>query len=358
MKGSFKIRFMLFPMLSLIMIGWGFHGAALAEQSSGKPPIVIKDMGSFHVGGRVAVISGKPTKEIVFSKGGVPAKFDPNGEYQVEQMYVQYYIPQEMKSKYPFLLWHGGGLSGKCYESTPDGREGWLNFFLRKGYATYLSDAVERGRSGWPHFPDIWESEPVFLPKSDPWTRFRIGPPGSYHPDSAKRKAYEGQQFPIQAYDEFCKQFIPRWLTSDDEIIKAYIEYIDRVGPSILLTHSQSGIFGFKVAMARPNLIKAIVAVEPAVTPPISPDLAKLKEIPILLVYGDYIDIDSRWPKMYSMMQDSMKWLNVQGGRVETIRLPEKGMKGNGHMMMMDKNSDEIALLIHQWLVSKAMVVN
>jgi pimeloyl-ACP methyl ester carboxylesterase len=341
--------------LSFILTGLRTYDSALAQPSSGKSSIVIKEMGSFHVGGRVAVISGKPEKEVVFSKGGVPTKIDPNGEYQVEQMYVQYYIPQDAKSKHPLLLWHGGGLSGKCYETTPDGREGWMNYFLRKGYATYVSDAVERGRSGWPQFPDIWESEPMFLPKSDPWTRFRIGPPKSYHSDPSQRKAYEGQQFPMQAYDEFCKQLVPRWVSSDDAIIKAYIEYLDRVGPSILLTHSQSGIFGFKVAAARPNLVKAIVAVEPAVTPPTGPELAKLKDIPIVLIYGDYIDIDSRWPKMYSTMQDSMKWLNDQGGRVGTIRLPEEGIKGNCHMIMMDKNSDEVALVIHRWLVSKGM---
>ncbi len=109
--------------------------------------------------------------------------------------------------------------------------------------------------------------------------------------------------------------------------------------------------------MARPNLIKAMVVVEPSLTPPINSELPKLKEIPTLLVYGDYIDIDPRWPKMYSMMQESMKsqWSGRLCGDDSS---PEKGIKGNGHMMMMDKNSDEIALLIHQWLVSKAMVAN
>jgi len=107
-------------------------------------------MGSFHVGGREHTISGKPVKEIVFTPGGVPAKVDPNGVYQVEQMYVQYFIPQNPRGALPLLMWHGGGLSGVTYETTPDGREGWLNYFVKKGWAVYNSDAVERGRSGWP----------------------------------------------------------------------------------------------------------------------------------------------------------------------------------------------------------------
>ena len=66
----------------------------------------------------------------------------------------------------PLLLWHGGGLSGVTYETTPDGREGWLNYFLRKGWSVYNSDAVERGRAGWAQYPDIFKGEPVFLTTS------------------------------------------------------------------------------------------------------------------------------------------------------------------------------------------------
>ena len=111
-------------------------------------PIALKEMGSFHVGGREVTISGKPVKEVVFTPGGVPAKVDPNGVYQVEQMYVQYFIPQNQRGALPLLMWHGGGLTGVTYETTPDGREGWLNYFVKKGWAVYNSDAVERGRCG------------------------------------------------------------------------------------------------------------------------------------------------------------------------------------------------------------------
>ena len=138
-------------------------------------------MGSFHVGGREVELSGKPVKDVVFTPGGVPAKIDLNGKYLVESMYVQYFLPAERRGAVPLLMWHGGGLTGVTYETKPDGGEGWLTWFLKKGWDVYNSDAVERGRAGWAMYPDIFTTEPVFLTMANPWERFRIGPgPGSY----------------------------------------------------------------------------------------------------------------------------------------------------------------------------------
>ena len=88
---------------------------------------------------------GKPVREVDI--GGARQKLDPNGTYMVEQMYVQYLLPQTRKGKVPLLMWHGGGFTGVTYESTPDGREGWQSMFVRKGWDVYVSDAVERGRA-------------------------------------------------------------------------------------------------------------------------------------------------------------------------------------------------------------------
>src|ERR1700710_2563205 len=121
---------------------------SVATPASAAEPIALRDMGSFHVGGRLVEISGKPVKEVVFTQGGVPAKIDPNGTYQVEQMYVQYFLPANEKGAYPLLMWHGGGLTGVTWETTPDGREGWLTWFLRRGWSAYVSDAGGRGRVG------------------------------------------------------------------------------------------------------------------------------------------------------------------------------------------------------------------
>lgn len=103
--------------------------------------------GSFHIGGREVELSGKPVKDVVFTPGGVPAKIDLNGKYLVESMYVQYFLPAKRRGAVPLLMWHGGGLTGVTYETKPDGGEGWLTWFLKRGWDVYNSDAVERGRA-------------------------------------------------------------------------------------------------------------------------------------------------------------------------------------------------------------------
>jgi len=318
-------------------------------------PIALKEMGSFHVGGREVVISGKPVKEVVFTPGGVPAKVDPNGVYQVEQMYVQYFIPQDQRGALPLLMWHGGGLTGVSFETTPDGREGWLNFFLKRGWAVYNSDAVERGRSGWAMYPDVFKGEPVFLTKENPFERFRIGAgPGSYSKDPAKMKLLPGSQFPADGYDNFTKQGVPRWTTTDEAIIAAYTELVDKVCPCVVLIHSQSGQFGLKVAQARPDKVKALVLVEPAGVGD-RKQVARLKNVPILAVYGDYIESDSRWPKIRANGVGFLEEVRKAGGRYDVVDLPKIGIRGNSHMMMMDKNSDQIAGVIQDWLQKQGL---
>src|SRR5690242_20799996 len=189
---------------------------ALLAGCAQQAPLALRDVGSFHVGGREVTISGKSVKEVVFTPGGVPAKVDLNGTYLVEAMYVQYFLPANKRGELPLLMWHGAGLTGVTYESTPDGREGWMNLFIRKGWDTYVSDAVERGRSGFAS-SDVWENDaPIFLNYQDPYERFRIGQrAGSWNADPAKRKPMPGTQFPVEAYGNYMKQTVPRWLSTD-----------------------------------------------------------------------------------------------------------------------------------------------
>src|SRR5438270_10115000 len=246
--------------MRIVMLGLMAAVLATPAMAESKEPILLRDMGSFHIGGRHVEVRGQPVKEITFTPGGVPAKVDPNGVYQVEQMYAQYFLVQNRKGKLPLLMWHGGGLSGVTYETKPDGNPGWLNYFLRHGWDIYISDAVERGRAGW---TDKFKGDPVFLPLGDPWERFRVGPVRSWNDDKAKRTTYPGAQFPIEAYAQFMKQGVPRWLTTDDQIVAAYIELVDKVCPCVVMVHSQSGTFGYRVLEARPDKVKALVAVEP-----------------------------------------------------------------------------------------------
>ncbi len=324
-------------------------GPALAQT---REALVLRDMGSFHIGGRLVEITGQPIKEVVFTPGGVPAKMDPNGKYQVEQMYVQYFLPQNRRGRLPILLWHGGGLTGVTYETKPDGSEGWLSYFIRNGWDTYVSDAVERGRSGW---TSTFKGDPVFLPFGDPWERFRIGPPGSWNDDRARRTTYPGSQFPIDAYAQFMKQGVPRWLTTDDQIVAAYIELVDKVCPCVVLVHSQSGAFGYKVLEARPDKVKAMVAVEPTLGGDPT-KVGSIKTTPILVVYGDNAKGHPRWSKIRQSGVDYAGVLKAAGGRIDVLDLPDIGIRGNSHMIMMDRNSDAVANVIQKWLVEQGLV--
>jgi len=107
----------------------------------------LKDFGSFYVGGKQAAISGKPVKEIQFTPGGAPARVDPNGAYQIGQMYVQYFAPLDAKGVVPLLLWHGGGLTGVTYETTPDGLAGCRTSLPTAGRSTIQTrwNAAARG---------------------------------------------------------------------------------------------------------------------------------------------------------------------------------------------------------------------
>jgi pimeloyl-ACP methyl ester carboxylesterase len=163
-----------------------------------------------------------------------------------------------------------------------------------------------------------------------------------------------GSQFPNEGYENFVKQNVPRWTTTDDAIVAAYIAEIDRVGPCIILFHSQAGTFGFKVAQARPDKVKALIAVEPAgVGDPAHVDV--LKNIPTLFIYGDYIDRDSRWPKIRATGVAFAEAMKAAGGSVDVIDLPKAGIHSNSHMMMMDKNNLEVAGLIQNWLEGKGL---
>jgi pimeloyl-ACP methyl ester carboxylesterase len=328
---------------------------ALVTTLAATEDIVLRGMGSFHIGGRLVEISGKPVREVTLGAGGVPARLDPNGLYQVEAMYVQYFLPKNRKGKVPLLMWHGGGLTGVTYETTPDGREGWLNMFIRAGWDVYNSDAVERGRSGFAS-RDVWPSEPNFLTTANPYERFRIGAgAGSFDRDPTKRKPLPGNLFPPEGYDNFVKQIVPRWIDTDNAIIAAYTALIDKVCPCVILFHSQAGAFGFKVAQARPDKVKALIAVEPAVAGD-KEKAATLKDIPIMVMYGDYIEQDSRWPRMRQGGVDFIGAVRAAGGRADVVNLPEVGIKGNSHMLMMDKNNAQLAALINTWLKERGLM--
>ena len=325
-------------------------GSRATAQDTG--PITLERFGSFHVGGRLVDISGQKIREYMPTIGGMVNRIDPNGRYMVGQMYAQFMIPARQRGAAPLLLWHGAYLTGVTYETTPDGRDGWDHFFVRRGWPTYVSDAVERGRSGWAMTPEIFQ-EPVFLTLQNPWERFRIGDgPGSF----ARGTTLPGSQFPSEPgnYQNFMRQVVPRFLNTDDDVKSAYIKLLERVGPSVVVAHSQGGAFAWQVAQMRPDLVRALVLIEPAGTGDTA-QAAKLKDIPQLVVYGDYVDADPRWSVIRTNVRRFAASVREAGGAVDDIDLPAKGIRGNSHMLMMDRNGDQVAQLVQDWLADRGL---
>lgn len=307
--------------------------------------MLLKDLGSFFVGGNNFQIQNKPLYEAAFVKGGPTRTVDPNGDFETGQMYVQYYELAEAKCQYPLLLWHGGGVTGACWEDTPDGRSGWLKLFLQSGYDTYLSDAVERGRAGWSRFPDIYESEPVFRSKQEAWINFRIGE--RYSSEPAERIAIKNTQFPCEKFDVFMKQNVPRWTSNNAAIMAAYEAYIQRVGECVLVVHSQASEFAGNIAQQYPEYVKALVVLEGSAVPSC---YNPLSDVPTLYVWGDNIRAGTLWDKYRSNVYAFFKQQQAADKKVEWLDLTELGIKGNSHFLMLDKNSEVVFKLVEEWL--------
>jgi pimeloyl-ACP methyl ester carboxylesterase len=152
----------------------------------------------------------------------------------------------------------------------------------------------------------------------------------------------------------FMRQIVPRFTTTDELTLEAYLALLDRVGPSVVVAHSQAGLFGWRAAQERPDKVRALVLVEPAaVGDPAK--VAALRNIPVLMVYGDYIAQDSRWPTIRANGVRFAEAVRAAGGSVDVVDLPERGIRGNSHMLMMDRNGDQAAGVIQEWLASKGL---
>lgn len=327
-----------------------FCAAALAAAGcTGTGGYQVREVGSFHAGGAQVSLSGLPEREIRLTPSAPPIKVNPNGDFETGQLYVQYVRLASPRARYPLLMWHGGGLSGVTWETKPDGAPGWQQYFLTQGHDVYVSDAVERGRASWSRYPEIFSSEPFFRPKHEGWEGFRIGP--RYHTDPRQRVAYPGVQFPIQAYDQFAKQVVPRWATNDVATQAAYDALVERVCPCVVMVHSQGAAFAMQAALNAPGKIKGIVAVEPGGAPdPAQFDLSRVKGVPHLFVWGDNLAQSEVWGKLRQAPDRYQAALLARGGVADTLDLPGQGISGNSHMLMMDRNSDQVADLVQAWM--------
>jgi pimeloyl-ACP methyl ester carboxylesterase len=331
--------------------------AALAlAGTAAAQPLEVREIGSLHVGGRVAEVSGLPEQEITFSPGAPPFRINPNGQFQVEQMYAQFVRLQNPRARHPLILVHGGGLTGVTYETTPDGRPGWQMAFLRAGHDVFVTDAVERGRAGWARSPQVFAGEPVFRTMGEGWGLFRIGPADGYNLDPAQRRPYDNTRFPVAAWNTFMMQAVPRWVTTDRQVQAGYDALVQRICPCVLLAHSQGANFVFNAALNAPDKVRAVIAVEPSGTPAQSVDPARLREIPHLFVWGDHLDATPFWQRIRANADAWAGRIREAGGSVDTLDMPAEGVRGNSHMIMMDTNSDDVAARIQAWMERRGLM--
>jgi pimeloyl-ACP methyl ester carboxylesterase len=314
----------------------------------------VRAIESFFVGGRSVALSGLPMQEWRIA-GRAPFTIDPDGDAVTGQMYVQAFRLQAPRQTLPVLLWHGGGLTGACWESTPDGRPGWLTWFLRQGFDVLVSDAMERGRASWSPWPQIYATPPFFRTMREAWETFRIGPPGSWHADPGHRNAHAPMRFPLDAFDAFACQFVPRWAGHDAAIAAAYDALLDRVGPCIVVAHSQGGGFAFQAAQRRPDIVRAVVALEPSDAPDVPPRSGRGAPPPHLIVWGDNVASHPSWQRYRAIVDAHAVRLAAAGAAIRVVDLPALGIRGNSHMLMMDDNSDAIAALAADWLCEQSL---
>ena len=153
-------------------------------------------------------------------------------------------------------------------------------------------------------------------------------------------------------------QSVPRWVTWNDAQTQAgYNALVAKVCPCVIAVHSQGGNFGFNAALAAPDKVKGLIAIEPSGAPnPETANLASVKDIPQLIVWGDFIAQSELSDKAEPSVDQVQQSARDMGGKVDFVSLPDKGNKGNTHMLMMDTNSDQVAELVQKWMADKGLM--
>lgn len=336
-------------------------------------PLIIKEQGSFAVGGKVLQYPGKFDSSKADPTN--PYKlYPPQGQtYRGDHAYVFYQKPVNMK-KYPLVFLHGGGQSGKSWETTPDGREGFQNIFLRKNYSVYLVDQPGRGRAGQSLTP---ENISINYNEQYLFNFFRIG----LYPDYFKNVQFSRDK---EALNQYFRQVTPNTGKFDEGIIsEAMSELFNKIGEGVLVAHSQGSGPAMDTVLKNPN-VKGLIVYEPGGCTLVFPEnveiniskeelpdslyikrvpakeFKRLLDTPMVIYFGDNIPTEKssypileEWRLRLNLVKVWAEIVNSQGGDVQVIHLPEIGIKGNTHFPFSDLNNQEIANLMEKWLEEK-----
>lgn len=356
MKTKFKLKLSL--LLSLIIIS----GYAIAQSNEKKPPMIIQEQGSFAVGGSVITTPGKYTSPTL-----------PEGQtLHGDHAYVFYQKPENPR-QLPLVFVHGIFQFSKTWETTPDGREGFQNIFLRRGFSTYNLTVPRRGHAGHSTVDAVINA----IPDEQLWfNRFRVGVWPEY---------FEGVQFDKkeETLNQYFRQVTPNIGPFDLDVnTDAIAQLFDDLEGAIMVCHSHGGAHTW-LTVPKCDNIKAIVAWEPGgyysfpndEQEPntnfndegeyimVSPEVFdKFTKMPIIIYYGDYIpdapsgnaEVDE-WGVRLKIARLWADAVNKRGGDVTVVHLPEIGIKGNTHFPMSDLNNVEMADLMSKWLNEKGL---
>lgn len=337
---------------------------AQSKPGSASAPLTIQEQGSFAVGGSV-------------TKAPRPADMaKPGAEWNTlhgDHAYVFYQIPVKPRPL-PLVFWHGAGQSSKTWESTPDGREGFQTLFLRRSFPVYLIDQPRRGKAG--RSTVSLALAPV--PDEQMWfNQFRVG---------LWPELFPGVQFSRdpQALEQYFRQMTPNTGPFDVEVVSnATAALFQKIGPGVLVTHSQAGGPGWVTAI-QSRAVRAIVSYEPgsgfvfpkgevpaameSAAGPLTAegvplaDFMQLTNIPIVIFYGDNIPENpsvnpgqDSWRVRLAMAKLWRDAVNRRGGDVTVVHLPELGIRGNTHCPFSDLNNQVIADLLSDFLKKKGL---
>jgi len=329
-------------------------------------PLTLRDQGGRPFGG--TVVGGAAT-----------------GSLRCDHGYVEWQIPQNPR-RVPLLMVHAS--STKTWDTTFDGREGFRTIFLRRGFPVYLTDLPRTGRAGQGCAPTSYTPQ---RNHDQVWfTNWRLGLwlPGDPTPDF-----YPGVQFPqdADALDEFFRIQYPEFNGPENIAVEtaALAVLLSEIGPSVLLTHSSTGIRGWMTVTKSTN-VAGIVSYEPGdvvfpegeVPPPLPradgmmapagraipmQDFLKLTKMPIQIVWGDYIppalDTTNVGPRLsldgrrinVARARLMTEAINRHGGDATNVILPQIGIRGNTHFPMLDLNNARIADLLSEFLKDKGL---
>ncbi len=351
-------------MIALVVLAATVGSASAQDTVKKTEPLIIQEQGSFAVGGTVITNSGTYN-----ATNRSPAGQTLHGDHA----YVFYQVPVNPR-KLPLVLWHGFGQFSKTWETTPDGREGFQNIFLRRRFPVYLLDQPRRGNAGRSTLPATITSKPD---EQDWFGTFRLG---------IWPEFFKGVQFPrdAESLNQYFRQATPDTGPLDPALnSEAVTALFKKIGPGILVTHSHAGGMGWRVATKSSN-VRAIISYEPgsgfifpegevpppipsssgpleAVSVPLS-EFVALTKIPIIIFYGDNIPAQPTanpgqdgWRVRLAMARLWSDAVNRHGGDVNVVHLPEIGIRGNTHFPFSDLNNVQIADVMTQFLKKKGL---